>query len=58
MALEGFEGDGRVEAVRIAGGRLIEADFVVVGVGVAPRTQLAEAAGLEIDNGIIGRSNT
>jgi len=30
----------------------IEADFVVVGVGVAPRTALAEAAGLEVANGI------
>jgi 3-phenylpropionate/trans-cinnamate dioxygenase ferredoxin reductase component len=52
-ALEAFEGDGRVEAVRTADGRLIEADFVVVGIGVTPRTQLAEAAGLEVDNGIV-----
>jgi 3-phenylpropionate/trans-cinnamate dioxygenase ferredoxin reductase component len=52
-ALEGFEGDGRVEAVRTADGRRIEADFVVVGIGVVPRTQLAEAAGLEVDNGIL-----
>ena len=57
VAVEGFEGDGSVEAVRIAGGRLIEADFVVVGVGVAPRTQLAEAAGLEIENGIAADQN-
>jgi 3-phenylpropionate/trans-cinnamate dioxygenase ferredoxin reductase subunit len=39
--------------VRLADGRVIDADFVVVGVGVAPRTQLAEAAGLEIENGVV-----
>jgi NADPH-dependent 2,4-dienoyl-CoA reductase/sulfur reductase-like enzyme/nitrite reductase/ring-hydroxylating ferredoxin subunit len=34
------------------GGETIEADFLVLGVGVRPRTQLAEAAGLAIDRGI------
>jgi 3-phenylpropionate/trans-cinnamate dioxygenase ferredoxin reductase subunit len=52
-ALEAFEGSGSVESVRTADGRSIEADFVVVGVGVTPRTQLAEAAGLEIRNGVV-----
>jgi 3-phenylpropionate/trans-cinnamate dioxygenase ferredoxin reductase component len=51
--LESFEGSDRVEAVRTADGRLIEADFVVVGIGVAPRTELAEKAGLPIDNGVV-----
>jgi 3-phenylpropionate/trans-cinnamate dioxygenase ferredoxin reductase component len=51
--VEAFEGDGRVEAVRAGDGRRIEADFVVVGIGVAPRTKLAEAAGLPIDNGVL-----
>jgi apoptosis-inducing factor 3 len=31
----------------------VPADFVVVGVGVVPRTELAEAAGLRVDNGVI-----
>jgi NADPH-dependent 2,4-dienoyl-CoA reductase/sulfur reductase-like enzyme/nitrite reductase/ring-hydroxylating ferredoxin subunit len=41
------------------GGRLkldsgtIEADFVVVGAGVRPRTALAEAAGLKVDRGVV-----
>ncbi len=35
-----------------AGGQDIEADLVVMGVGAAPNTGLAEAAGLEVDNGI------
>ena len=51
-SVEAIEGSGRVAAVRLAGDRRIEADFVVVGVGVTPRTGLAEAAGLELDNGV------
>jgi 3-phenylpropionate/trans-cinnamate dioxygenase ferredoxin reductase component len=51
--VEGFEGDGRVRAVRLAGEDPIACDTVVVGVGVAPDTRLAEAAGLEIDDGIV-----
>jgi 3-phenylpropionate/trans-cinnamate dioxygenase ferredoxin reductase subunit len=51
--LDSFEGDGRVERVVTSDGRRIDCDFAVVGVGVAPRTQLAEAAGLRLDNGIV-----
>jgi 3-phenylpropionate/trans-cinnamate dioxygenase ferredoxin reductase subunit len=47
-----IEGAGQVSAVRLADGRRIAADFVVIGVGAAPRVELAEAAGLRIDNGI------
>lgn len=32
---------------------LAEADLVVVGIGAAPRTALAEAAGLDVDNGVL-----
>jgi 3-phenylpropionate/trans-cinnamate dioxygenase ferredoxin reductase subunit len=52
-SVEAVEGDGSVGAVRLAGDRRIEADFVVVGVGVEPRVQLAQAAGLEVDNGVV-----
>jgi 3-phenylpropionate/trans-cinnamate dioxygenase ferredoxin reductase component len=52
-AIEAIEGDREVVAVRLAGDRRIEADFVVVGVGVEPRTGLADAAGIETDNGIV-----
>ncbi len=51
--VEGFEGDGRVSAARTSSGRTIECDFAVVGIGVAPRVQLAHEAGLELDNGIV-----
>lgn len=52
-AVEAIEGEGRVEGVRLAGGELIDADLAVVGVGVAPRVELAERAGIETDNGIV-----
>lgn len=39
-------------AVRLAGGKLILADLVVLGVGASPSVALAEAASLAIDNGI------
>jgi len=52
-ALEALEGDGAVERVRTADGSTIDCDFVVVGIGATPRTALAEAAGIEVDNGIV-----
>ena len=48
-----LEGSGRVERVRTGAGDAIECDLVVVGVGVTPRTQLAEAAGIAVDNGVL-----
>jgi len=39
-------------AVHLAGGRVLEAETVVVGAGALAETRLAEAAGLEVDNGI------
>ena len=51
--VEAFEGDGRVERVHLAGGRTIDCDAALVGVGVAPRTGPAEAAGLDVDDGIL-----
>jgi NADPH-dependent 2,4-dienoyl-CoA reductase/sulfur reductase-like enzyme/nitrite reductase/ring-hydroxylating ferredoxin subunit len=40
-------------ALMLDGGATIAADLVVLGVGVRPRTRLAEAAGLEVDRGIL-----
>ncbi len=45
--------DGRVDAVDTAQHGSIPADIVLVGIGGAPNTILAEQAGLEIDNGIM-----
>jgi 3-phenylpropionate/trans-cinnamate dioxygenase ferredoxin reductase subunit len=51
--VEGFQGDGPVQRVRTSDGRMVECDFAVVGIGVAPRVGLAERAGLKTDNGIM-----
>ncbi len=52
--VEGFRGDGgRVSAVVLTDGRELPADLVMVGVGVIPRTELAEQLGLECDGGIV-----
>jgi 3-phenylpropionate/trans-cinnamate dioxygenase ferredoxin reductase subunit len=52
--VEGFVGeDGRVSTVVLTDGRELPADLVMVGVGVAPRTELAEQIGLECDGGIV-----
>jgi 3-phenylpropionate/trans-cinnamate dioxygenase ferredoxin reductase component len=48
-----FEGSAAVERVRTSDGRTLECDFVVVGVGVQPRVQLAIKAGLYVDDGIV-----
>ena len=50
--LERLVGEGHVTGALLKDGRTLPADFVIVGVGITPNTQLAEAAGLVIDNGI------
>lgn len=52
--VSGFRGEGgQVRAVLLADGSELPADLVVVGVGVVPRTELAEQLGLECDGGIV-----
>ena len=48
-----FRGTGSVAAVVTDSGDEIPADLVLVGVGAAPNTGLAEAAGLEVDHGVV-----
>ncbi|HJS80348.1 MAG TPA: FAD-dependent oxidoreductase [Vitreimonas sp.] len=43
--------DGR--RLALSNGRSLDADFVVLGVGVRPRVELAAAAGLAVDNGVV-----
>ena len=47
--VEGIE-DG---VVRLGSGRTLEADGIVAGLGIEPATELAEAAGLPVDDGIV-----
>jgi 3-phenylpropionate/trans-cinnamate dioxygenase ferredoxin reductase subunit len=48
-----FEGAGRVGRVATARGRSIECDFVVVGLGTEPVTDLLAGTGVRIDNGVV-----
>ncbi len=45
-------GTGRAEGVELSDGRTLPADFIITGIGILPATALAEAAGLELENGI------
>jgi 3-phenylpropionate/trans-cinnamate dioxygenase ferredoxin reductase subunit len=51
--VEAFEGDSAVERVRTTDGHAHGCDFVVVGVGVQPRVELAAGGGIAVDNGIL-----
>jgi 3-phenylpropionate/trans-cinnamate dioxygenase ferredoxin reductase component len=54
IGVEQFRGEGgRVAGVVLSDGTEVPADAVVVGVGIAPAAALAEAAGLDVDNGVL-----
>ncbi len=50
--VSGFEGTGKVERV-LCGDSKIEADLVIVGIGIVPNVELALDAGIDCDNGIL-----
>ncbi len=50
--VDGFEGGARVERVRLADGSTVDADVVVVGIGVVPVTDWLAGSGLTIDDGV------
>jgi 3-phenylpropionate/trans-cinnamate dioxygenase ferredoxin reductase subunit len=51
--VDAITGEQHVEGVRLSDGSTIPADLVIIGVGVIPNIEIAEAAGLSIDNGIV-----
>jgi 3-phenylpropionate/trans-cinnamate dioxygenase ferredoxin reductase subunit len=51
--VDGFDGHGRVERVRLADGSAVDADVVVVGIGVIPNTEWLAGSGLTIDDGVV-----
>jgi len=53
VGVESIEGSQRVERVVLTTGEVIEADVVVVCVGVRPNTEWLEGSGLTIDNGVV-----
>ena len=46
-------GDDRVQSVALGDGREIEADIVLIGIGVLPNDDLAREAGIDCDNGVL-----
>ena len=50
--VSGFDGEGNVTHV-CCGDELVEADMVIVGIGIIPNTELAAEAGIDCDNGIV-----
>ena len=52
VGLERLTGEGAVSGAVLTDGTTLDVDFVIVGVGIAPATALAEAAGIALDNGI------
>jgi NADPH-dependent 2,4-dienoyl-CoA reductase/sulfur reductase-like enzyme len=53
VGVEALEGSERVERVRLADGSRVEADLVVVGIGVAPATGWLEGSGLRVADGVV-----
>ncbi|WP_212523779.1 FAD-dependent oxidoreductase [Actibacterium sp. MT2.3-13A] len=60
VGLERLTGETSVTGAQLSDGSTLALDMVIVGVGITPATELAEAAGLAIDNGIAvdGRGRT
>ena len=53
VGVDGLEGDARVRRVLLSDGSAVEADVVVVGIGVIPNTEWLDGSGLTIDNGVV-----
>jgi len=53
VAASGFEGKEKVERVVCKDGTAYDADLVIIGIGIIPNVELAQAAGLEVENGIV-----
>lgn len=61
QSIDRIEGDSHVKAVVLGDGERVEADLVLAAIGASPCTQVAEAAGLDVRDGIVadqyGRSS-
>lgn len=53
VGVAGFDGVDRVERVRLDDGATVDADVVVVGVGVEPATAWLQGSGIALDNGVV-----
>ena len=53
VGVDSIEGDGRVERVVLSDGSTVDADVVVVGIGVIPNTEWLEGSGLQVGDGVL-----
>jgi NADPH-dependent 2,4-dienoyl-CoA reductase/sulfur reductase-like enzyme len=51
--VKGIDGTKRVERIRLGDGSTLEADLVVVGIGVVPDTRWLQGSGLRLDDGVV-----
>jgi 3-phenylpropionate/trans-cinnamate dioxygenase ferredoxin reductase subunit len=56
--LERLEADAGGTRLQLAGGESLWADLVVAGIGLVPATELAQASGLQVSNGIVTGADT
>ena len=53
VGVDRIEGDRRVERVALTDGSIIDADVVVVGIGVVPNTEWLDGSGLQVGDGVL-----
>ena len=53
VGVDRIEGDRRVERVTLTDGSIIDADVVVVGIGVVPNTEWLDGSGLQVGDGVL-----
>ena len=53
VSVAAIEGNGAATAVRLGDGAIVPAEVVVIGIGILPNVEIAQAAGLAVDNGIV-----
>lgn len=56
VGVDGIDGHDRVERVRLSDGSTVDADVVVVGIGVTPNTSWLNGSGLPVDDGVVADS--
>jgi len=52
VGVAGIEGQEQVQRVRLTDGQVLEADLVVVGIGVVPNTDWLDGSGIPVDDGV------
>lgn len=51
-----LHGESRIDSVELDDGTQLDADIVIIGIGVVPNTEWLEGSGLEVDNGVVANN--